>query len=223
MMKKPPKDKSNYIAAFDLDKTILDLNSAIRVVIVARRIGLMRNRDFLRAALYSMIYKFDLQNPKHLLAKMTNWLNGIRESDLIDLINNHVSQNLLDRFRPEVLKAIELHRNNGAHLLLLSSAIPYLCKPIADHLSMDEIVCSDMESKNGVLTGKPLRKLVYAEEKEVRMREYCEVHHYPMKTAWYYGDAYTDRFILQSVGNPVCVKPEIKLRQLAKKNNWLVI
>ena len=52
------------------------------------------------------------------------------------------------------------------------------------------------------------------------MKEYCSEHNHPLETAWYYGDAYSDRFILQSVGNPVCVRPEIKLRSMAKKKKW---
>ncbi|MFC2090560.1 HAD family hydrolase [Bacteroidota bacterium] len=213
----------NYIAAFDLDKTILDVNSSILVVKASRKVGYMRKRDFFRAIYYSIVYQFDLQDPNKIVAKMMRWLKGLKEVHVEELINQHTIPELHERFRPEIIEAIEEHRSKGAHLLLLSSAVPYLCEPIASHLKMDAVVCSKLESVDGIFTGKPIRKLVFGKEKAVRMKEYCDELKFTLESAWYYGDAFTDRFILKSVGNPVCVKPEIKLRNLAKRKGWKII
>lgn len=214
---------ANYIAAFDLDKTILDVNSSILVVKASRKMGYMRKRDFLRAIYFSIVYQFDLQDPNKIIAKMMRWLKGLKEAHVEELIHRHTIPELYQRFRPEIIEAIEKHRSNGAHLLLLSSAMPYLCEPIASYLKMDNVVCSRLEAVDGVFTGKPIRKLVFGKEKEVRMKEYCDEMNFNLDNAWYYGDAYTDRFVLKAVGNPVCVKPELKLKYLAKRRGWNIV
>ena len=88
---------------------------------------------------------------------------------------------------------------------------------------MDDVVCSTLKIKDGIFTGMPERKLVFGNEKAVRMREYCAEHNQSLDKAWYYGDAYSDRFVLKTVGNPVCVKPEIKLRSMARKRGWQIL
>jgi HAD superfamily hydrolase (TIGR01490 family) len=217
------KDKYSYVAAFDLDKTILTINSSKLVVTSSRKIGLMSNRDFWQAVYYSIVYKFDLKDANQIVNKMTLWLNGIKESRVVDLIDSNVLSIIINLIRPEMHNIIAEHRKNNAKLVLLSSAIPYLCEPMAKHLEMDDVICSMLETKEGVFTGKSKRKLVFGTEKAVRLKEYCKENNFPLDTAWYYGDAYTDRFVLQSVGNPVCVKPEMKLKRMARKRGWEVI
>ncbi len=214
---------AKYIAAFDLDKTILEVNSSILVVKDSLKKGFLGKRDLLRAVFYSLVYQFDLQDPNKIIAKMMKWLKGLKEAQVEELIHQHTIPELYNRFRPEVLEAIEEHRSNGARLLLLSSAMPYLCEPIASHLKLDDVLCSRLESVNGVFTGKSNRKLVFGKEKAVRMKEYCDAHNFDLDSAWYYGDAFTDRFILNAVGHPVCVKPEYKLRSMARRKGWNII
>lgn len=217
------KNEFSYLAAFDLDKTIISVNSSSLVVKCSRKSGIMSTRDFIQAIYYSIVYKFDLKDAHLIVNEMTGWLHGLKESSVIDLINSHVIPVIIDLIRPEMREIIEEHRKNNGMLLMLSSAMPYLCEPIARHLNMDDIVCSKLETKNGIFTGKPKDKLVFAREKAIQMKRYCTENNFPLETSWYYGDAFTDRFILQSVGNPVCVKPELKLRWMAKSRGWRII
>ncbi len=215
--------KETYLVAFDLDKTILAVNSSRTIVQASRRTGMMVQRDFLHAILYAIIYKFDLQDPNKIITAMTKWLRGIREDKLIEMMNLHVVPEVLKTIRPEIREAISMHRENNARIIMLSSAMPYICSPVADHLDLDEVVCSKLEVQDGKMTGKPVGKLVFGKEKAIRMEKYCEENNFSIATSWYYGDAFTDRFVLQSVGNPVCVKPEIKLGIMARRRGWKVI
>ncbi len=217
------KKKYTYLAAYDLDKTILSINSSTLVVKASRKMGLMTTRDFLQAIYYSILYKFDLRDANKIVSEMTQWLGGLKESKVIELINLHAIPVMLNLIRPEVLPTIAEHRKNNGKVIILSSAMSYLCNPIANHLEFDDVVSSRLETMNGVFTGKPERRLVFGTEKAVRMKEYCEEQNFSLDTAFYYGDAYTDRFVLKSVGNPVCVSPEIKLRSMAKKRGWKII
>ncbi len=213
-------EKHSYIAAFDLDKTILSVNSSRLIVKGSRKMGYMSRKDFRQAIYYSIIYKFDLKDSNEIVLSMMQWLIGLKESEIKLMAEEKAVPALLQLVRPEIKKELEYHRKKNARLLLLSSSLPYLCEPVARHLNMDDVVCSAMEVKEDLFTGRSQGKLVYGTEKAVRMAEYCKANNFPMETSWYYGDAYTDRFILEAVGNPVCVKPEMKLGRLAKRKGW---
>jgi len=85
---------------------------------------------------------------------------------------------------------------------------------------MDDIICSDIEVKNGYLTGRPRGRLCFGEEKKSRLREYCEKNNTKTSDAWYYGDSISDLPALSSVGNPLCVNPDKKLKKAAHKRGW---
>lgn len=212
-----------YLAAFDLDRTILTLNSSKLVVAAAREHGYMSVKQLLQALIYSVAYKFDLAEPTKIVTAMMGWLEGESEEEVIQMTKSFIVPDLLNAIRPEVEKEIVQHKENEARVILLSSALPYLCEPVAKQLHMDDIICTHLEVKSGTFTGKPLGKLVYKQEKKEQIIAYCRKHNFQLKETWYYGDAFTDRFILKKVGHPVCVDPEIKLRLLAKKNGWEII
>jgi len=216
-------EKASYIAAFDLDKTILSVNSSRMVVKKSRQMGFMRSREFRQAIYYSIMYKFDLKDANEIVLSMMQWLKGLKEDEVNALASKEVVPYLLELIRPEIKREIAMHRRSHGRIVLLSSALPYLCEPLANHLQMDEVICSVLEVKNGLFTGRANRKLVFGKEKAVRMNEYCVSNGFSPDTAWYYGDAYTDRFVMQSVGNPVAVKPEIKLRWMAKRKGWKIL
>ena len=213
----------SYIAAFDLDKTLLSVNSSRLVVKMSRSFGLMTKQEYYQAIYYSFIYKFDLKDPNEILLSMMQWVKGLKEKEVIHLAGKHIVPKMQKNIRQEMIKELEFHRRNNARLVLLSSALPYFCNPIAEYLRMDDVVCSLLEVIDGYFTGKPIRKLVFGEEKAVRMKEYCIASNFKLASSWYYGDAYSDRIILQSVWHPVCVKPEIKLGRLAKQKGWKII
>jgi len=212
-----------YLAAFDLDRTILPVNSSKLILTAARKNGLMSRWQLSQAIGYFIIYKFDLLEPTRIVNAMMGWLKGMKEEDVIRINNELIIPTLIKTIRPEMKAEIEYHKNHNAKVIILSSALPYLCNPISNHLGMDDVICSHLEVVNGRFTGKSIGSLVYKHEKQVQMAAYCEKHKFSLNTAWYYGDAFTDRFVLSAVGNPVCVKPEIKLRLRAKKRGWKVM
>ncbi len=217
------KDKYTYVAAFDLDKTIVSINSAKLIVQAARRTGLMRKRDYLHAILFSIVYKFDLQDANKIVASMTKWLKGLKEAEIIRLIEENVVREVLNLIRPEIRIVLDKHRKEGARLVLLSSAMPYICDPIASHLEMDDVVSSHLEVSSGVFTGKPLGKLNFGTQKAVTMRQFCEENAYSLEDAYYYGDAFSDHYAMEVVGHAVCVKPEMKLKRMARRKGWAII
>ena len=212
-----------YVVFVDLDKTLLSINSGPALVLTAYKKGLMTTWGLVKAILLSLMYKLRLKNTEELAKSMAKWLKGIPETSLISLSKKLVDEKLILKLRSSILDEIEQHKKKGANLVILSAALPYICDPIAAYLGIKDVICSGMETVDGVFTGKPLGLICLGREKEIRARQYCFNNSYKIQEAYSYGDSYPDRFILQSTGNSISVSPDQRLRKLAKKRNWQIM
>ena len=213
----------NYTAFYDLDHTILDGNSATHLVQEARKRGVMTERQFRQAVWLSILYKLKIGEPTKMINRMLSWLKGLKESSITKLSQEIFDHIIKETIRPEIVETIREHRAKKGKVVLLSSATTPICQPVSQYLELDEIICTRLESENGILTGHTAGKLVYGPEKKVRMLAYCREKEYDPQESWYYGDSHTDRYVMQAVGFPVAVFPDKRLLKIAKRNNWSIL
>ncbi len=216
-------EKGTYLVLFDLDKTLLTTNSGKVLVWASYKKGLLTTLNLLKAIILSLIYKLRLKNSVKITELMVKWLKDVPETSVKDLANNVVKRKLIHMLRPSMIREIERHRAQGAHIVILSAALPYICWPLANHLKLDDIICSSMEIENGVFTGRPDGKICIEKEKEIRIQQYCLDKSYNLEETYCYCDSYSDRFALELAGNPICVAPDKRLRKLAKIRKWPVM
>lgn len=212
----------SYVAFFDLDKTILSINSGRILVKNARRTGLMTGSDFRMALWYSLLYKFHLKNTDQIISGMGKWLKGIEVQKVVDLCESIAIGYLIPAVRPEIIKELHLHRENNAELVILSSAMSQICLPIMKYLEFDTIICTEMQEKDGEFTGTPKTVFCFQDEKRKQIIRYCELMSYSKLEAFYYGDSIADLPALKTVGNPVCISPDKKLKKIAGINKWKI-
>ncbi len=215
--------QEKYVVFFDLDKTLLAVNSSVPLILAAYKRKLLTTASLLHAVRLSLAYKLRLGNTVRITEAMVSWLKGIPEATVRELSEHIVQEKLIYEIRPAIIREIKDHKTRGARIVMLSASMSYTCEPIAQYLHFDDVICSAMEVVDGVFTGKPRGRICIGEEKEVRMRAYCEQTAFDLKEAWCYGDSYSDRFIMEICGNPVCVAPDKRLSRLAKTGSWRVI
>ena len=215
--------KFNYLAFYDLDRSILKGNSAKALVEEARQRGMMSPKQFRHAVFLSFLYKLDLGNHTKMINRMLSWLKGIEEASMKKLCLDVFNNLLVDTIRPEILESMESHRKKGGALILLSSATSLICEPVSNHLQLDETICTQLDSEDGKLSGHTRGKLVYGKEKKVQMFSFCKKHQYEPSDAYYYGDSHTDFYVMKAVGNPVAVAPDKRLLRIARARRWPVV
>jgi HAD superfamily hydrolase (TIGR01490 family) len=213
----------SYIAFYDLDHTILDCNSATHLVLEARKRGVMSEKQYRHAVWLSILYKLDLGDPTRMINRMLSWLKGLKESDIFELAHDIFHSAIKQTIRPRIMETIQEHRSKNGAVVLLSSATSPICRPASQYMELDEMICTRLESENGLLTGHTSGKLVYGPEKRERLLAYCREKDSDPRMAWYYGDSYTDRFVMGAVGNPVAVSPDKRLLKIAQKKNWTIL
>ncbi len=216
-------ERKSYAAFFDLDDTLLEVNSGRALVREALGKGLMRKRDLLQSLWYSILHKINFAHSTRLVKKMALWLRGLEERTIKDLSDTLCNNLLFDSISGAMLEEIEKHRSRNASIVLLSAALPYICQPIAERLKMDALICSSLEVIDGVFTGLPSGHLVFGSEKSVRLETFCRENGLDMDQSYCYADSFSDLHMLEMVGHPVAVRPDRRLGNVARKKGWTII
>ena len=216
----PPK---KYIVFFDLDKTILSVNSGALIVKLAYKKGLMSTLNLLNAVVQGYLYKFNLRDTNIIISKMGTWVKGL-DQEVIDEFSKDIVNNYLKfKVRPKIIKEIAFHKQNNAGIVILSSAIAPICEAMGKILAADDIICTTMEAKNRILTGAPEGTFCFGEEKRIRLLIYCENKKQEPGSAWYYADSISDLPAFEVVGHPICVSPDRRLARIAYSKQWRII
>jgi len=217
-------DKSkSYIAFFDLDKTLLSVNSGKILILAAYQKNTLSKLNLAKALFLSLIFKMEITNNGKIAQYMVKWLKGIEVKELEILSKQIFETTLKHSIRKSMLDQIEYHKRNKAKVVILSAAMDTICNPIAQLLEFDDVISSKMQVNDGKFTGKLQGKLCMEEQKAVLLKGYCNTHNYDYTEAYYYGDSISDKYALEIVGNPRCVSPDRRLLKLAKERNWEII
>jgi putative phosphoserine phosphatase / 1-acylglycerol-3-phosphate O-acyltransferase len=213
----------SYFVFFDIDRTITRVISGKALAIGAYRRKLMSWSDLIKAIYISVAYRLNLKDPVSLIDDMVGWVKGMPEKTMEELCTDVFLKELLPSINSEARSEIKDHKNKNAKLIILSSSLIPVCREVANNLGMDDVICSCLESDKGYLTGRAKGPLCFGEEKAVRLIEYCKKNNNRLSDAWYYGDAISDIYALNTVGNPVCVNPDRQLRKAALTKGWKIV
>jgi putative phosphoserine phosphatase / 1-acylglycerol-3-phosphate O-acyltransferase len=213
----------NYIVFFDLDQTITRSVSGKELAKAAYRKGLLAHRNLVKALVLLIDSRLKLRDPLKMIDDMVSWVKNIPEKTIADLCSEISREVLIPSVYKEALAEIEFHRAKNAKVVILSSALTYVCQEMAVYLNIDDIICSELEVNEGYMTGRPLGSLCFGNNKAIRLKKYCEISNGSSSDAWYYGDSISDLQALSAVGHPVCVNPDNKLKIQAINRGWNIL
>ncbi len=211
-----------YTAFFDLDNTILKTNSGEALIRRAYQNRLLSIWRLIYVFCLVILYKLKLVDPSTIIEKIGSWLAKSSVNQIEILCNEIVTKDLIPAIRPEIISEIKIHREKGANLVILSSAIASICFPLAKYLEMHSVICSELEVVNQQYTGRPIKKFCFRDEKLNRLNQFLHNNNFTFEDSYYYADSIDDLPVLQKVGHPVCVSPDKSLEKIARKNNWII-
>lgn len=210
------------IAFFDIDKTIIKINSGEALIKMAYRKGVMSTLGIVKAVYAGIQYKYSMKDTHKIIQKMGSWLKGLSEDKFTKISNEIFKKDLLPNIRPNIIKEIDHLKKQGTEVVILSSAVSSVCVPLGKHLNMDAVICTELEVEEGKFTGRPVGKFCFRDEKLVRLKEFCQMRNFSLDNAAYYADAIDDLPALEAVGFPVCVTPDKKLNKIAQEKGWII-
>ena len=211
-----------YAAFFDLDHTILKINSGEALIRGANRLGLLSTGKLIKAYFLAILYKRSLMDPLKVIEKLSSWLTESPVNEVDTLCEEIVEKDLVPAIRPQMIDEIRKHKKLGAHLVILSSAIAPVCFRLAKHLEMDAVTCTELEVDKQQFTGRAKLGFCFRDEKLNRLNQYLQTNNFTREDSFYYADSIDDLPVLQSVGHAVCVNPGKRLKKKAREQNWII-
>lgn len=214
---------SDYLALFDMDRTLLDINTAALYVRWRRRHGLNTRTDVIRVGFWMLKYKFGLLGAPGAAEYVMRRFQGDLEDDLRRDCKRWYQAEAREHILSEGSVAIQWHKAAGAVLAVVTSATRYTAAPLADELGIAHVLCTELEvDLNGRFTGRVNQPLCFGEGKAQRARIWAEAMGFDIAQAYFYTDSIADAPLLNIVGHPIAVNPDPRLRRLARTKGWPV-
>lgn len=210
-----------HIAAFfDLDRTLIKGFSA-REFFQARFLsGKMSPREIVSQFAGVMVYALGNGNFAGLAALGANGVRGVKEQVFIEVGEEVYLKHLADEIYPESRALVAAHLAKGHTVAIVSAATPYQVNPIARDLGIEEVMCTRMEVENGEFTGRIIEPACWGEGKAYAARQFTEQHAIELSKSYFYTDSAEDLPLLEMVGHPRPMNPDIKLSGIAYQNEW---
>ena len=206
-------------AVFDLDRTLLPGTTAERVflryLVRCRVLGLsagIATLGFvLRSGWTDIVQEIRAQRP---------YLTGLHDARLRLLGRRCAHQELMPLLSRPGLTRLREHQGLGHRTILLSGSLPYIVEPIAAQVGIDDVICSQMETRELRLTGHLSGLHPYGEAKAHLMSTHGNAVGVDFAESFCYADHHTDAALLGLFGHPVCVNPTDQLRRIACERGW---
>jgi HAD superfamily hydrolase (TIGR01490 family) len=210
------------IAFFDLDRTLIHVNSAKGWVQREVRTGHLRRRDAARVALWLAAYHAGWSDLDRMIRTAVTSLAGTGEADLDARVEAFWQEELAHTVRPGAHAAIARHRACGDRLVILTASSPYVAERARVALDLHDILCNRFEVVDGRFTGQPVLPLCYGAGKATLARDYADQQGISLDSCAFYTDSYSDLAALEAVGRPVVVHPDPRLARAARERGWAI-
>lgn len=209
------------VAFFDLDLTLLGVNSGTLWVKKELREGSISRWQFLRALSWIARYQLGFAEMEDALLKAISSLEGKEEASTRARTHQFYDEEVRDLYRPGAREALEGHRRRGDTLVLLTSSSNYLSERVVAELALDDYLCTRFEvDAAGRYTGRPLGPLCYGRGKLVHATGFAEARGVALADCTFYTDSASDLPVMEAVGRPVAVNPDPRLRRVAAARGW---
>jgi HAD superfamily hydrolase (TIGR01490 family) len=213
-------DARNAAAFFDLDGTLLTVNSGRLWMLRERRVGRLGLVQMGKAVLYLVAYRFGVLSMEDAMTWALASIRGVAEDDVRRWTEEWFHQEVTPFVAPGGLDALASHRAQGHALVLLTSSSPYESRVACEHLGIDDFLCTRYEVANGVFTGRLVRPACFGEGKVSAAEAFAAGRGIDLDRSFFYTDSITDRPMLERVGFPCVVNPDPRLRRLARAKGW---
>lgn len=222
MVEPMPRPTLRRAALFDMDRTLIRVETASLYVKYQREIGEADAVDLARVVWWVLLYTFNMIDAPRVATKALSKLAGSWETVLAARCDDWMQRDVIPHLCEGGRVAVESHRARGDLLAIATGATIYSARPLARLLRIDHIVATELEVVEGMLTGRVVPPLTYGTGKLLRAQALLDQHGVRLRDTTFYTDSITDLPLLEAVGNPIAVNPDPQLRRIAVKRGWRI-
>lgn len=183
------ENNSKVLVLFDFDGTITCKDSMLEFVKFTNG-NFQFYLSFIHLLPFWILYFFGLLNAQKMKEKfLAHFFIGKTQEELFRYGENFGKNQLPAICKPSAIRKIEYYKQEKCKIIVVSASSNLWLQAWADSIGL-ELICTELEFKNQVFTGKILGKNCNGEEKVNRIKAYLNLSDY--KTIIAYGDSKGD-------------------------------
>jgi putative phosphoserine phosphatase/1-acylglycerol-3-phosphate O-acyltransferase len=224
----PRRDPAGRLAAtraaafFDFDGTIIAGYSILAFLKERVRRRELGAAEVARTAISLAQSALGQIDSRELIARGMHEWSGRPIADLEALGERLFETELRERIFPEIRALVANHRRHGHVIAIATSAAPFQVEAVARELGIEHVICTRLETVDGILTGKSRGPILWGRAKAEAVREFAREHRIDLRRSHFYADGDEDVALMQLVGYPHPTNPRPQLEQMARAQGWPV-
>ncbi len=216
-------DAQVKIVAFDFDDTVLEGHSPVYMIRKLVIKGVISPLVALKTTWWGIRYKLHIPVEQASVRKYVyKGFSHFAADEADRIMAEFYKEELRHRLRPKAIETINMHKSEGAKVVIVSASFYPIIKEAAADIGADHFMCTEMESENGYYTGNVCGEPPEGKQKLIQLTNWADAAfgHDNWQLVAAYGDHRSDRYILGAAKNPVAVNPDSGLDHMRKKWGW---
>lgn len=210
---------SSPAAFFDMDRTLLRIDTAMSWTRFLYRRGELSPVMLGKALYWSALYKLALLDMDAVFTRLCRDLAGDSEAEMVAKCELWYRRDVEQHIAPGARAAVERHRSAGHIVVLATGSTVYAARSVARGAAIDHVLASELEVVGDTFTGKP-RALCFGRHKVALAEAWAMRQGVDLARSFFYSDSYNDLPLLERVGTAVAVNPDARLRRHARRKQW---
>ncbi|RAV01593.1 HAD-IB family hydrolase [Mycolicibacter senuensis] len=157
-----------------------------------------------------------------MLQEIRGWA-GRTENELMALGEQLFAQHLAGALFHGAWRLVRAHQNRGHTVVIATSATRDQAAPTARELGIGHMLCTELETRDGVLTGRLAGRPLWGAEKLSAVQNFARCKGITLNASHAYADGGEDVSLLDAVGFPHPVNPAPALARCAGERGWDVL
>ena len=210
-------------AFFDIDHTLIAADSGVLFVKYLVQRGLMRRRDLLGPAYYTVLYRLNMLDIYAVFRRYQTFVRGQLHDEMQTLCEEWYAACVRPVIQQRIADCVAAHREAGHLVAILSSATTYVAEPLARELGVEHLLVNRLVVEDGRLTGEAIQPLCWGEGKTHWAQRFAAEHGVDLAHSYFYTDSISDLPMLKLVGQPRLVNPDRLLRRHGRREGWPIV
>lgn len=221
---KPLPERTDVVAVFDLEGTVVESNIVQQLLWVRRAQGGEAAAAAEAGSILTRLPSYlaaERRDRGEFLRTFLRRYAGMPAERLEAAVRGGYTDALLAHTSSEALRRVREHRAAGHRTVLVTGSIGVLAEPLA--ALFDEVVAGTMHEDGGTLTGYLGAPPLVDEARGAWLVQYAERGGYDLAGSYAYGDSVADLPWLSLVGTATAVNPDARLARAALKRRWAIV
>ncbi len=210
------------VAFFDLDRTLIDVNSGHRWVAAEWRAGRMPTRTVLWSLGLFARYALGADDLDAAIDAAAAEYRGVPVAEMQARVAAWFDGEIRHRLRPGATAALAAHRAAGDALVVATTSSQFAAAAAVATFGLDDAVSTEVGHDGHTLDGT-VRRSAFGAHKLTACAAWATSRGHALADAAFYTDSYSDLPLLEAVGRPFVVHPDRRLARAAAARGWPIL